>query len=73
MAIENRLPELVAKKYGAERVNVNEVQRAVGLTYSTVHGWLNGHVSRADFPVLNAWCKYLNCAVGDILVYTPDE
>lgn len=74
MVISNRIPELVAAKFGdSSKVNMKEVERETGLTYRTVFAWMNNRVTRADFPVLVAWCKYLNCAVGDILVYKPDD
>ncbi len=72
--VENRLPALVAAKFGGkDKVNIAEVQRSVGLTYATVHGWMKGDLERFDRKALDAWCKYLNCGVGDILVYRPDD
>jgi DNA-binding Xre family transcriptional regulator len=67
--IVNRIPELLQIKFGKRKVNLTEVAEEMGLTYSTVHRWANNRVDRADFPILVAWCKYLNCGVGDILVY----
>lgn len=72
MSIINRLPELVAKKFGgADKVNLSDVERETGLTYSTVSRWYKGRVDRVDFPVLEVWCKYLNVKPGDILDYSP--
>lgn len=70
MLIVNRVPELVAQKFQGERVNAQAVQKEIGLTYSTVHSWLNGNVTRYDASALEAWCKYLGVGVGEILVYT---
>lgn len=70
MMIVNRVPELVAKKFGGkDKVVVAEVQRGVGLTYATVHSWLNDNVRRYDASALDAWCEYLGVGVGDILVH----
>lgn len=74
MVIENKIPELVAQKFGGEdKINMKEVERATGLTYRTVFAWMNDRVTRADFPILQVWCKYLGVGVGDILVYVPDD
>ena len=70
MAIVNRVPELVANKFGgADKVNLSDVQRDTGLTYSTVSRWVKDRVDRVDFPVLETWCKYLNVQPGDILIF----
>lgn len=74
MTVKSRLPELVAEKFGGkEHINYSKIAEATGLTYSTVTSWVKGRVDRADFPVLDKWCKYLNCQVGDILVYEADQ
>jgi DNA-binding Xre family transcriptional regulator len=69
MPVKNKVPELVAAKYGDERVNLKEVEAKTGLDYRTVSAWMKDRVTRADFPVLEKWCKYLGVTVGDILVY----
>jgi len=74
MPIVNRVPELVAKKFGGKKnVNISEVQKDTRLTYATVARWVKGEVDRFDAPALVAWCKYLGVGVGDILVYEPDK
>jgi putative transcriptional regulator len=74
MPIVNKVPELVAKKFGgADKINLSEVAREMDLTYSTVSGWVKNRIDRVDFPILAKWCKYLNCSVGDLLVYIPDD
>lgn len=72
--IINRVPELVAAKFGGmENVNLSEVQRETGLQYQTVSRWIKNRVDRADFPMLEVWCKYLGVGVGDLLVFEPDK
>lgn len=66
----NRVPELTAKKFGgADKINLMDVQRETGLNYPVVSRWVRGKVDRADFPILEKWCKYFGVGVGDILVY----
>lgn len=71
--ITNRLPELLRVKFGDNKVNLMRVTEETGLTYSTVHRWAHNRVDRVDFPVLVAWCKYLNCEVGDLLTYDKSD
>jgi DNA-binding Xre family transcriptional regulator len=68
----NRVPELVAKKFGKRKVVYLEIQRESGLSYPTVLSWMKRHVDRADFEVLEKWCRYLGVQPGDILVYEED-
>jgi len=70
MVIENRVRELIIAKFGGEdEVNLKDVERGTGLPYATVYAWWSNRVTRADFPVLVKWCKYLGCGVGDLLAY----
>lgn len=75
MSIINHVPELVKKKKFRyrRRINIRQVERETGLEYSTCARWLKSRVTKADWPVLEAWCKYLDCGVGDLLEYLPDE
>jgi DNA-binding Xre family transcriptional regulator len=73
MAIINRVPELVAAKFGgAENINYSEIHLDTRLNYATVRSWVKGEVTRVDYPALEAWCKYLKVQPGDILKYEPD-
>lgn len=70
MRVINRVPDLVAQKYGgADKINITEIAEATDMNYRTAASWIKGHVTRADFPILAKWCKYLGVKVGDILIY----
>jgi len=73
MPIINHVGELVKKKKFPRRrkINLRKVQQETGLEYSTVARWVNGEVTRADWPVLEAWCKYLGVGVGELLEHRP--
>ena len=74
MAVINRVPALLAKKFGGEdKIVVQHIAQDLRLTYSTVERWVKDDVTRADFPILEKWCEYLGVGVGDILVYVPDK
>ena len=74
MPVINRVPELVAAKWGGEdHINVSKVAEETGINYPTTHAWLRGKkgrkIDRVDLGVLEKWCKYLGVQPGDILVY----
>ena len=70
MKVINRVPELVAEKFGgADKINYTQIETETAMNYRTVTAWVKGRIERADFDVLAKWCKYLNVKVGDILVY----
>lgn len=72
MRIVNRVPQLVAEKFGGkDQINLSQVSKDVGLAYGTTSSWVKDQVIRADFPILLAWCKYLDCTPGDLLVLDP--
>ena len=74
MAIVNRIPVLIAEKFRDEgKINLKQIQRETGMDYGVISRWVRGKVDRADFPILEAWCRYLHCTVGDILVYQSDS
>lgn len=72
--IINRVPDLVAEKFGGKNnVNMSQVQRETGLEYQTVLRWMKNRVDRADFPVLDVWCKYLGVKADSILEFDPSK
>lgn len=78
MPVINRVPDLVAAKWGgADHINVRKVSEETGINYPTTHAWLRGKkgrtIDRVDLSVLEKWCKYLGVQPGDILVYKEAE
>lgn len=71
MPIVNRFRVLLAEKEHKERMHIplSEVEREAGISWKTLQGWANNQVTRYDAPVLEALCKYLDCEVGDLIVY----
>lgn len=73
MPVLNKVPELVAKKFGGDdNIVIQQVSDATGLSYPTTHEWIRGKVLRVDLNILAKWCKYLKVQPGDILVYEED-
>lgn len=78
MPVINRVPELVAAKWGGkDHINVRQVAREADINYPTTHAWLRGRhgktIDRVDMGVLEKWCKYLGVQPGDILVYEEEK
>ena len=70
MPVINRVPELLAKKFGgADKVIMQRVSLDTRLTYSVVLRWNKRNIQKIDTPTLEKWCEYLECQPGDILVY----
>ncbi len=49
------------------RIRNNEIVQAVGVNEHTVARWPKEDVSKIDVPVLEGFCNYFNCDVGDLL------
>jgi putative transcriptional regulator len=73
--IVNRFRVLLAEKAEKEQKNIplKEVERQTGITWTTLQSWANNKVTRFDAPVIIALCDYLECEVGDLLVYRKEE
>jgi len=71
MAVDNRFRVLLAEKEQREKrhIPLSEVARETNISWKTLQGWANNQVSRYDAPVIEALCKYLNCTVGDLIIY----
>ena len=69
--IVNKFRVLLAEKAEKEQKNIplKEVQRQTGITWTTLQSWANNKVTRFDAPVIAALCIFLECEVGDLLVY----
>ena len=73
--IINKLRVLLAEKAEKEQRNIplKEVERKTGITWTTLQSWANNKVTRFDEPVIIALCDFLECEVGDLLVYRKEE
>ena len=71
MAIVNRFRILLAEKEHREKrhIPLTEVEKGTGITWKTLQAWANNKVTRYDAEKIKAFCKYLECEVGDLIVY----
>lgn len=54
------------------KVSSNELAAAIGITPANLSILKTGKAKAIRFSTLEAICKYLDCAPGDILEYRPD-
>ena len=69
MAIIVNLDVMMAKR----KIGVSELAERVNITNANLSILKNNRAKAVRFSTLDAICKELNCQVGDILEYVPDE
>ncbi|RDV23911.1 XRE family transcriptional regulator [Alteromonas aestuariivivens] len=52
---------------GARKLKISDVVRDTGINRSTVTRLYHETTTRIDFETLEALCKYLECAPGELL------
>lgn len=75
MPVINRLQSLIAEKGERERrtITVVELSEATEINRQTIHDWKNNTIKRFDADVIEAFLKYFQCGISDLLVYEPDK
>ena len=69
MAIVVNLDVMLARR----RMGVGELADAIGITPANLSILKNGHAKAVRFGTLDAICRVLDCAPGDILERVPDS
>jgi putative transcriptional regulator len=74
MPVVNRFRLLLAEKAqkGRRNIPLTEVERETNISWKTLQGWANNQVTRYDAPVIEALCEFLDCEVGDLIIYERD-
>lgn len=67
--VKNRLRVLLAEK----KKKMSDLEKETGLSRSAIRGLYYETSKGVSFKTLDALCEYLNCDVGDILVYNPQK
>ena len=62
-------------RVAAERniLKIKDLAELANLNSITISKLWNNKSSRVDFPTLDALCKALDCQIGDLIKYVPDE
>ncbi len=55
------------------KVRSNVLARAIGISETNLSLLKSGKVRGLRFATLDALCRYLDCAPGDILEFVPDS
>ncbi|MDR1168675.1 MAG: helix-turn-helix transcriptional regulator [Heliobacteriaceae bacterium] len=63
--IKNKLSAFMGEK----RINISEVARITGLSYTTVYKLYNDNTSGVDFYTLDRLCWALECRIPDLFEY----
>ncbi len=58
---------------GERRLRASEVTRKTGINKNTLSSLYNEKVSGIRFDTLGRLCKFLNCSIGELIEYIPDE
>jgi putative transcriptional regulator len=69
MPIVVRLDVVMARR----KVRSNVLARAIGISETNLSLLKSGRVRGVRLATLDAICRYLDCAPGDVLEYAPDE
>ena len=67
--LHNRFLALLAAKETREgrRIRNKEIAQVLGINEHTVARWIRNDVTKIDVPVLERFCAYFECDVGDLL------
>ena len=55
------------------KMSLNELSEKVGITLANLSILKNNKAKAIRFSTLDSICKALNCQVGDIIEFVPDE
>jgi DNA-binding Xre family transcriptional regulator len=72
--IRNRFMDLLAAKAELEgrKISLTKAAKETGIALTTLFRWSHQDVDQYSGPVLIALCDYLECKIGDLIVYEPD-
>lgn len=75
MAVRNRLIDLISEKQKRlqRRLEIKEIADATGVSRQAIYKWLNNDAESLYLKTVDAFCKYFECQVGDLLIYEPDD
>lgn len=55
------------------RITNKEIAKATGVSMPTITRWMRNEVTKIDTPVLEAFCKYFECDIADLLYLEPSS
>ncbi len=58
---------------GERKLRASEVARRTGINKNTLSSLYNEKVSGIRFGTLGKLCKFLNCSIGELIEYVPEN
>lgn len=58
---------------GERKLRASEVARKTGINKNTLSSLYHEKISGIRFDTLEKLCKFLNCSIGELIEYVPDE
>jgi DNA-binding Xre family transcriptional regulator len=65
--LRNNLRVMLTQKYGGTLPPQEKLAEDIGLSQTTISRWLSEKIDRFDAPVLEKFCTFLECNVGDLV------
>ena len=62
----------ISRLLGEHKMNMRALADKTGIRPTTIPNLYYGETKRIEIEQINALCKALNCAVGDIFEYVED-
>ncbi len=63
----------LSKLMGAKRLKISEFSEQTGINRGTITRLYHEQAERVELDVLNKVCHYLDCELGELFEYIPDE
>ena len=64
---------VLSRKLGELRITQTELSNATHIRLTTIGDWYNDMKDTVDLEYLDKICEALDCPVGDVLEYVPNE
>lgn len=71
--MENGIHCTLSTLMGKQRVSIQDIHSATGLSRNTISNLYHDKATRIDYVTLGKLCSYFRCSVTELLSYLPDE
>jgi DNA-binding Xre family transcriptional regulator len=73
--LRNRLLELIQERERkiSRRIKLKDLAEFVGVTNHTITSWIRNDVRKYEAHIVEGFCDYFNCDLGDLLYFEMVE